>query len=262
MINHFRTVLRNSQRQSQSQLGAAYIPATYKPKPLSGTLRKAHAIIFGTQPDGLKLDYRLRELLTAVAATPLQAYVTEQDPRITYDLRDPVLFSGRFGASHTFRTGWVDIVESGVEPTETPAGQLEFGWRFGLLGNEPTMSAILSAATLYPVYHEFGDTVEFVDGISAPYTLRGTQWTHVYSQITLNGAEYVSWVTDYRARPAKSAIEICAALNAQISSDEEFEIFRHSDEQLLNIWRKHPSIDWKLGSFCVALVHAIEQAKR
>lgn len=255
MLNHFRTVLRNSQSISPTRVGDIHVPPTYLCKQLSGAVRKAHALLFGVRPDALKLDYRLWELLTMLDSTPLRRYVTETDNRLTYDLREAPFYGVVFGPAVTLRRGSLEITMSGEPPVESSDGRLDYLWNFTLAGSD------IEARQSRPNTRTDEDTLVFNGGISAPYTVPRTKWRHVYAQVAPSN-DIVEWAVSYRTPPKQTLAEVCAALKAQLSSAEELEIFKHSSVAVHTIWRQHHSLAWQLGSLCVALVHAIEQAKQ
>jgi hypothetical protein len=61
-------------------------------------VRAVRAIVFGAAPDRAMLNYRCRQLLAVVDASPLASYITAVDPRRTYGFADPTL-----AAAATFR---------------------------------------------------------------------------------------------------------------------------------------------------------------
>lgn len=92
MLNHARCLLMNVAGGSAPAAGLpgeelvdpAYVPVEVPP--LLAALRTA---LFGAAPDRHMLNYRTRQLLAAAHASPLAAYVTALDRRVTYDLSRP-----------------------------------------------------------------------------------------------------------------------------------------------------------------------------
>ncbi len=101
MINHARTLLLNARPGAVGQFpGEEYVPAGFQPAPVGSALQSVRQLLFGSRPDRLMLNYRVKQLLTVVAATPLQSYLTALDARLTYDLAaDASLFEHTFGIS-------------------------------------------------------------------------------------------------------------------------------------------------------------------
>lgn len=86
MINHVRTLLMNTRRDSYrvTDPGEEYVPADYTPRVLSADLRLFRAALFGNQPDRLFINYRMRQLMQLLHATPLAEDITRDDDRLTY----------------------------------------------------------------------------------------------------------------------------------------------------------------------------------
>lgn len=94
MINHARNLLMNvlpdtSQRQ---YVGEEIIPADYRPVVLPSYLRTLRTALFGTEPDRVFLNTRVRELLHMLHTTELAPYVYNLDPRATYWPENPNFF--------------------------------------------------------------------------------------------------------------------------------------------------------------------------
>jgi hypothetical protein len=86
LINHVRTLLLNRRREGHrlTEAGEEYIPAEYVPKTLTAALRLIHSSLFGGNPDRLFLNYRMRQIMQLIHATPLAGDLLVDDPRITY----------------------------------------------------------------------------------------------------------------------------------------------------------------------------------
>jgi hypothetical protein len=98
MINHARTLLCNiSGSQYQPQyLGEEYIPPQYAAAVMPSYLQAARRLIFGTQPERVFLNYRVRELMQIIHETEFADYVYDLDPRVTYwPEQQPVFFNLR-----------------------------------------------------------------------------------------------------------------------------------------------------------------------
>ena len=74
------------------ELGDQYIPPEYTALSLPTTAQVFRALLFGSRPDRIMLNYRCQQLLALLHATELLHFVTALDPRITYDANDNSLF--------------------------------------------------------------------------------------------------------------------------------------------------------------------------
>lgn len=88
MFNHARTLLVNQAAPAALILGEELIPAEFRPVRLPQTLQNVRRLFFGTTPDRSMLAYRSRQLLSLVHCNELMAFVTDLDPRLTYDFQD------------------------------------------------------------------------------------------------------------------------------------------------------------------------------
>ena len=84
MFNHVRTLLLNRDADSAVFPGEEAIPADFRPVTPPSYQQVLRAKLFGADPDKAMLNYRLRQYMTLLHATPLGHYVTDLDPRITY----------------------------------------------------------------------------------------------------------------------------------------------------------------------------------
>ena len=88
MINAVRALLKNvngsSSNQALSPL-AEPIDPMFRARRLPSWLQSGHRSLFGTQPDSLYLDYRVRELLVLIASSPLAPLLRAKDDRMTED---------------------------------------------------------------------------------------------------------------------------------------------------------------------------------
>ena len=86
MINHVRTLLLNRGQDGYGldTFGEEYVPADFRPRKLSIPLSLAHRTLFGGQPDRLYINYRLRQIMALMHATPLAQDVLAKDSRVTY----------------------------------------------------------------------------------------------------------------------------------------------------------------------------------
>lgn len=86
MINHVRTLLMNRGREGHplTESGEEYIPYEYVPHVLNRTLLLVQQVLFGNNPDRLFLNYRMRQIMQMMHATPLADDLLVDDKRITY----------------------------------------------------------------------------------------------------------------------------------------------------------------------------------
>jgi hypothetical protein len=96
VLNHFRTLLVNwAGSQSPPEVpGAELVEPAFQPVELPTALQTVRAALFGQSPDLAMLNYRARQLLCLVHASPLEGHVFGLDPRVSYDFGDDSLAQG------------------------------------------------------------------------------------------------------------------------------------------------------------------------
>lgn len=96
MLNHTRTLLLN---QSTTAVPGNYVPGDelvaegYTSVSLSSSLLSVRRALFGSDPDRYMLNYRLRQFMAILHATPLVEFVLAQDSRVTYPEPDQTLLA-------------------------------------------------------------------------------------------------------------------------------------------------------------------------
>jgi hypothetical protein len=136
MINHARTLLINIHPKRNATLTvesacAEYVPEDFKPvapTTATSTLRK---VIFGSNPDNLFRDTRVKELLTYIHQTELAEYIYRFDSRVTY---------------------WPEITDSNFDPNKK---KIEVTQTYGdprklLVSGE--LQSVVSSGTSYRSY--------------------------------------------------------------------------------------------------------------
>lgn len=89
MLNHVRTLLLNQSQQPYSpeyDFAEEIVPPEFRRRSLTGLAAILHSGLFGSSPDRLFCNLRLRQLLTLLHASSLANYLTAADARITYTL--------------------------------------------------------------------------------------------------------------------------------------------------------------------------------
>lgn len=245
MINHFRTLLLNRSAPSfSSRPGDEYIPDGFAQ--LTGLptyLQNIRQVLFGRSPDWLFENYRTKQYVSLVHNTELTEFVTDLDPRITYDPNDTEFFSGVFG-SHAGKAG-LHLV--GAPSSPDASGQCILRWKITLVdGNEADVEQITPVKSIKTInYHN----EPLFDGL----------W------LQFNAAYGTNWTLEYNRRPEASLGEIVAELEVSTpqywnslfgvgsarAAEEPWKTFR-------NLWLSHPELPYRLGGFLLAVVYATD----
>ena len=258
MINHARTLLLNVSGGSGflGTLGEEIIPADYLSLNLSSALQSVRKVLFGATPDREMFNYRARQLMALLHATDLAEFVTDLDPRITYDLQDDPYFD-----NNTFVATADQVVGSGDQ--------------FSLLGTSvaPDASGLLKKVWDVTVASSSNATVQLrspltssteaytiTSGLSDAVPLVGSDLSVMFGAGVGN-----KWVVTSRVRPAADLGSIAATLetigepvllglfgvgSAQ-GATEPFKTFR-------NLWNHNNELPYKLGGLLLALIYQTE----
>ncbi len=95
MINHARTLLLNmsgSASASNSYPGEEYVDPAFKQVTLPPHITSIRSALFSTSPDRAMINYRLRQFMGILHTRDYVDFITDLDPRITYDVFDTSLF--------------------------------------------------------------------------------------------------------------------------------------------------------------------------
>ena len=86
MLNKVRTLLMNRGREGHDLRlpGEEYIPADFVRRVQPVWLRRIYARLFGANPDRLFINYRMRQLMQLIHATPLSEFVAADVADLTY----------------------------------------------------------------------------------------------------------------------------------------------------------------------------------
>lgn len=259
MINHCRTLLLN--RDGRGYVvgvpGEEYTPPEFRAVALPRALQRVWQCLFGTDPDRPYLHYRVRQYLALLHAGPLAEFVTDLDPRITYDHdSSPFLVDGLFLPQTTRLTG---------------TGELR------VLGNPEAPDALGRMAHYFAVSLADADTV--VVRQIAPPMLRFTTDLVVSGdrsqRIALPGAGYEfqlsawtnadTWNVQIYNRPQRDLGEVAAML-ATAGADSHLALFGAAPvEPYLSwqrLWTDQAETPLRLGAVVLALAYRIEEARR
>lgn len=127
MINQAYSLLRNLPGTVVSSPGGEYVDPTYQPAALPQALQAVRAILFGSNPDAVALNTRLRQYLTILHCGPYVEHLTDLDNRVSYwpfTAAEPI----PFGLSVTPIGSAGDVFVSGQGPQEADSGITTYSW--------------------------------------------------------------------------------------------------------------------------------------
>ena len=302
MINHGRSLLLNidgSDYQPQ-YLGDEYIEPTFYRLSLPSYLQTTRRLIFGSRPERVFLNYRVRELLHTIHETELAEYLYDLDPRVTYwPEPTPVFFnqrkyvraeqiSGPFGAQIFF------------------SGNFNADNSIGIAQREYTIRAIKETNNYIVVDHDdktFDDTktqVNVSSGLSSAVGIAGTNLRvrvggveitagkimmengykllteslnmllidNVIAEDTGEGSNVFAgsaWRVTAFATPA-SVVSLLPILEI-MGEPNLLELFGVSNRDqpyatFKNLWFDHPLAAYRLAGFAMAMIYRTEEIRR
>ena len=94
MLNHARTLLVNFDGTAgfSGHLGEELLDPDYKQRVLPTYLQTIRSILFGRDPSREVINARARAYMALLHSTELEEFVTELDPRISYDFQGRGIF--------------------------------------------------------------------------------------------------------------------------------------------------------------------------
>lgn len=251
MINHIRTLLMNvdgSFRPGEDGIGEEYVDPDFRVRRLPSYLQTLRKEFFGSDPDRLMLNYRLRQIMGAIHSTDLDEYARADDPRITYlPFRQRQLFDvSTFTPSANLISGTaVDF--SGTAAMIDDFGRVETRFAVTLLGGlqvrveqqTPPTSVVTSDYTVSA-------------GFSSPITLGGSgYYMRFQNPVTGNEARVTT-----RSRPQRDLGEIAANVD-ELSEEVKLQLFQFDRIDpfltLRNLWERTNEVPWRIGALTIAM---------
>lgn len=237
--------------------GDEAIPPSFRPVNLPTYLQQVRSYLFGRNPDQAMLNYRARQLLTAIEATELRQFITDLDPRLTYNYgpgADAVLFSD---APFTPTVAQVSGPATPLTVIGTPTepdffGQSQYSYTITILG-----APVQVVRETSPRQSQIFDLV-LSAGLSAPIPLSGTG----YSVVVGAGDAGTAWHVSGFLRPQWELGDIAAALE-QLGEPTLIALFGTAKTEpfqtFQNLWMTHPELPYRLGGLVLAVVYRTHQ---
>ena len=251
MLNKVRTLLMNRGREGHDLRlpGEEYIPADFVRRVQPVWLRRIYARLFGANPDRLFINYRMRQLMQLIHATPLSEFVAADVADLTYlPFRDELNDS-------LFRQIVTPVGAAYLHGTHTAdeaRGQTEYDWTVSR-----TEGGVRVTSNI-PVTTYVDSAVTFTGGLSNVIPLIPKQLTTSFR----TAAEGFSYRVRSTVRPsADIATVLTTAFNGAEGLDT-LHVFNPSiaAEQAMyyDIWTKHPQFAMRYAAVCMAISNFTE----
>lgn len=144
MINHARTLLLNRSGGTQNlrDVGEEFIPGVYRAVSLPSWMTSVRAVLFGSNPENVYLNYAAERLLRVVHSTDYADYLVTFDARLTYDPRSIGAFSGS-----VYGLTWKDSNPAAAVVSVSVIGDLVANETVGILRQRWNLALVDGTAT-------------------------------------------------------------------------------------------------------------------
>lgn len=297
MINHGRSLLLNLDGAGYSgTLGDEYVPAEYVAPKLPTYLEKLRIYLFGTSPDRAFLNYRTQQLLSLLHATPLVEFLTDLDPRITYDMDN----LGMFSDSNYELKDTASIFFGNKLGAPDVTGQSFHRWRIAGIGDERvrvTRQAPVQGVETYDYtvmaglsdslpllgsaanfrFRTTGTCDPILVGSALPYLtsltpeqldLLTSDELHVLALNFPPGAICADYYVEGYARPERDLGTITTSLR-ESGVPYTINLFglgtpvaaTEPFKTFRNLWNNHPELAYQLGGLLLAIIYRTEEQR-
>jgi len=259
MYNYGRTLLLNltgNDRYFANVPGDELIPSAYSQLELPNYLRNLRSVLLGATPDRAMLNYRAAQLLELIAATELQQYILELDPRITYSS-----YQLQLAAPVTFQPKVTQYGEIDPQKILTVAGRAMSPDASGVSGYDYRVAVDgvnINIQRLTTPVETAQHVLSFTSGLSPPYSLPGSDYTVRVNTADLAGG----WTVRGYLRPTVTLNELASEIQ-NLSEATFFQLFGVTDVEpyltFKNCWNNHPELAYQLGGLVLAMLYRTQE---
>lgn len=260
MVNAVRTLLLNltGPTADTGTPGDEYVPP-YAAMTWPGYLANLRTALFGRSPDRAMLNYRLRQFMAVLHASPLDEHVRAFDPRITYDLgQSNDLYPDTVFQAEVVRIGGagnLSVLGNPAPPDVT--GQMRHVVRVDV-----STATTLTVARQSPPTSETRVAVSLhSNGLSDLIDLPGTG----YQFRVDTAAAGAAWMVTILNRPQTDLGQLTANLSVlgdstlgQLFGTEQVEPWL----SYRNLWNQCHELPLRLGAVLLAMAHRLDARKR
>lgn len=264
MINHARTLLMNvSGESARPDLpGEEYVPPDYRPKRLPTAIATVRRILFGTDPDRLCLNYRLREYMTLLHSTELDEYVRQLDPRVTYwppSQREILLGEATNIVTRVSGPGSSRLYVLGDDTPDMRTGRCLQEWQLRVVDAD-TLQIDRHTRPLSQTDVELTTDGELTQAIQLPGSPISVRLSDPGQQV---GAV---WTVETRVRPDVGLGDVFTRLRTGIGEPALLSIFGVDNAEpyvtFKNLWRDHTQLPYQLGGLLLATIYRMDEVRR
>lgn len=235
--------------------GEEYIPANYAARSLPVGLRRVYSRLFGTTPDRLFLNYRMRQLMQMLHATPLAEFVSSTNEDITYlpfrNELDTTLFRQVITVNNAAPA--YPVYLHGAHTADEATGQTSYSWNVQLITADT-----VRVTTLVPETRYADVPVTFSNGLSSTIPLIQNKLSTSFG----TAPQWFEYQVQSVVRPATDLTAILTSATIAATGLDELHIFDTTiaaEQQMYHdIWRKHPQFVMRYSALLLAIANFVE----
>lgn len=254
-INRVRTLILNSTagRHAVDAPGEEYVATTFRRRKLTPAVRRLYQLLFGTRPDRLFVNIRMRQIMQLLHTTELAPAVGDRSQLTYLPFRDdfpPSLFVTT--VTDTGRPS--GAVLSGTITSNTAIGRSEYQWdvRYSAATGLATVTQQVAGASTVEI------AVTFTDTLSTRIPLHENGLTVRFYTDQDAALRVVS-----RCRPTKDFSNTLNQLQLGSTGIDAETIFDPAlaaeQSTYLDIWQKHPHYNMRYAAMFLALANYVEE---
>jgi len=262
MLNHARTLLMNIDcptPQGMAYPGDELIAPGYRALELPTFIDTIRMYLYGPTPDRYMLNYRTRQLLAVMHASPLEEFLLKLDPRVTYRFDDETLVGDGL-----FTPGVVRVTGAPTDRltvTGEPAVPDVTGKTYHAYSVEIQDIDVVHVGKLQPPFQKaFLNFALDSNGVSGKLPLQGSGYSFRLNTTNVGAG----WRVEILNRPRWSLGHIVGTLQKAgepvmlqlfgVKREEPYLTFR-------NLWYDAKELPLQLGGLVAALIYRTEERR-
>ena len=259
MINHIRTLLLNrdgNHGYGYDYPGEEFVLPTFRVKAVPTFLNGALRMLFGSNPDRLFLNYRMRQIMSLLHSTELEEFVLRLDSRVTYwPMVDDGFTDVFINTTEQYLGPYARIFVIGAAAADDGAGKSELQWKLRYYSNG---QHYIEITRQIPVGTTEVTELTFTDSLSEEVPLPGST---IRFRIEQPIASDVEWIITTRSKPAIDfgvALQGAIQLIGQSGIDNLFLSSVEPIPTLKAVWEDHLLFAYKYSAMLLAIAYYLE----
>jgi hypothetical protein len=254
-VNRVRTLLMNRGREGYGYdfPGEEFIAAGYHRRSLPPVLTRAHQVLFGSAPDRLFINFRMRQLMTLLHSTEMADFVLQPDSRVTYLPFDTAPFFEQAFIPEIVQLGHSNLLYlTGTLEANEGLGQAQQTWRV-----EATSPGLARITVQQPRATTYEINYALTGGLSVPIALPGSDFSIRFHSVP-NGT---AWRITAAGRPKTDLGDLYRRLLTSLGDAGVSQIFQPAVEPILTyqkVWREHPYFAYRFSALLLGLAAQVE----